>query len=243
MKTNKESNALALQPMENLQSALNLSVTTNAELKKRGEEILNSVNLSTRSDVKEVAVELSEFVQECKDEVVRMRSLRKPYTDRLLALQKKFTSLESEIDPLKPGSIAHACQSRLRELLRQEWERNKQVKEQLRTNYERQLKRIDKRKVSDEKKEEARLNARKKLLEEERKLSDIQVQKLPVPNDPLGFIELFKFWWEQEGQYLPQEDMERFFKLPLTFARQQAQKGVFIDSQYVEYQETPSSFN
>ena len=80
MKTNKESNALALQPMENLQSALNLSVTTNAELKKRGEEILNSVNLSTKSDVKEVAVELSEFVQECKDEVVRMRSLRKPYT-------------------------------------------------------------------------------------------------------------------------------------------------------------------
>ncbi len=62
MKTNKESNALALQPMENLQSALNLSVTTNAELKKRGEEILNSVNLSTKSDVKEVAVELSEFV-------------------------------------------------------------------------------------------------------------------------------------------------------------------------------------
>lgn len=176
MKTNKESNALALQPMENLQSALNLSVTTNAELKKRGEEILNSVNLSTKSDVKEVAVELSEFVQECKDEVVRMRSLRKPYTDRLLALQKKFTSLESEIDPLKPGSIAHACQNRLRELLRQEWERNKQVKEQLQTNYERQLKRIDKRKVSDEKKEEARLNARKKLLEEERKLSDIQVQ-------------------------------------------------------------------
>ena len=173
MKTNKESNALALQPMENLQSALNLSVTTNAELKKRGEEILNSVNLSTKSDVKEVAVELSEFVQECKDEVVRMRSLRKPYTDRLLALQKKFTSLESEIDPLKPGSIAHACQSRLRELLRQEWERNKQVKEQLQTNYERQLKRIDKRKVSDEKKEEARLNARKKLLEEERKLSPV----------------------------------------------------------------------
>ena len=243
MKTNKESNALALQPMENLQSALNLSVTTNAELKKRGEEILNSVNLSTRSDVKEVAVELSEFVQECKDEVVRMRSLRKPYTDRLLALQKKFTSLESEIDPLKPGSIAHACQSRLRELLRQEWERNKQVKEQLQTNYERQLKRIDKRKVSDEKKEEARLNARKKLLEEEHKLSDIQVQKLPVPNDPLGFIELFKVRGDQKGQYLPQEDMERFCKLPLTFARQQAQKGVFIDSQYVEYQETPSSFN
>ena len=90
MKINKESNALALQPMENLQSALNLSVTTNAELKKRGEEILNSVNLSTKSDVKEVAVELSEFVQECKDEVVRMRSLRKPYTDRLLALQKNL---------------------------------------------------------------------------------------------------------------------------------------------------------
>ena len=39
MKENKDSNALALQPMENLQSALNLSVTTNAELKKRGEEI------------------------------------------------------------------------------------------------------------------------------------------------------------------------------------------------------------
>ena len=168
-----------------------------------------------------------------------MRSSRKPITDRLMALQKKFTLLENEIDPLKPGSIGDICQNCLRELLRQEWEENKQVKEQLRTNYERQLKRIDKRKVSDEKKEEARLNARKKLLEEERKLSNIQIQKLPVPNDPLGFIELFKFWWEQKGQYLPQDDMERFFKLPLTFARQQAQKGVFIDSQYIEYQEEP----
>ncbi len=69
------------------------------------------------------------------------------------------------------------------------------------------------------------------------------IQKLPVPNDPLGFIELFKFWWEQKGQYLPQDDMERFFKLPLTFARQQAQKGVFIDSQYVEYQEEPLLLN
>ena len=76
MKSTKSNNALAFQPMENLQSALNLSAATNAELKKRGEEILNSVNLSTKSDVKEVAVELSEFVQECKDEVVRMRSLR-----------------------------------------------------------------------------------------------------------------------------------------------------------------------
>ena len=135
--------------------------------------------------------------------LARMRSSRKPITDRLMALQKKFTLLENEIDPLKPGSIGDICQNCLRELLRQEWEENKQVKEQLQTNYERQLKRIDKRKVSDEKKEEARLNARKKLLEEERKLSNIQIQKLPVPNDPLGFIELFKFWWEQKGQYLP----------------------------------------
>ena len=139
MKRTKENNALALQSMENLQSALNLSVATNAELKKRGEDLLKNVNGAAKS----------------------------------------------------------------------------------------------------EKKEEARLNARKKLLEEERKLSNIQIQKLPVPNDPLGFIELFKFWWEQKGQYLPQDDMERFFKLPLTFARQQAQKGVFIDSQYIEYQEEP----
>ena len=227
MKRTKENNALALQSMENLQSALNLSVVTalnlsvatNAELKKRGEDLLKNVNNAAKSEMKEFAVDLSEFVQDCKGEVARMRSSRKPITDRLMALQKKFTLLENEIDPLKPGSIGDVCQNCLRELLRQEWEENKQVKEQLRTNYERQLKRIDKRKVSDEKKEEARLNARKKLLEEERKLSNIQIQKLPVPNDPLGFIELFKF--------------------PLTFARQQAQKGVFIDSQYIEYQEEP----
>ena len=239
MKRTKENNALALQSMENLQSALNLSVATNAELKKRGEDLLKNVNGAARSEKKEFAVDLSEFVQDCKGEVARMRSSRKPITDRLMALQKKFTLLENEIDPLKPGSIGDVCQNCLRELLRQEWEENKQVKEQLQTNYERQLKRIDKRKVSDEKKEEARLNARKKLLEEERKRSNTQIQKLPVPNDPLGFIELFKFWWEQKGQYLPQDDMERFFKLPLTFARQQARKGVFIDSQYIEYQETP----
>ena len=44
MKRTKENNALAFQPMENLQSALNLSVATNAELKKRGEDLLKNVN-------------------------------------------------------------------------------------------------------------------------------------------------------------------------------------------------------
>ena len=153
MKRTKENNALAFQPMENLQSALNLSVATNAELKKRGEDLLKNVNNAAKSEKKEFAVDLSEFVQDCKGEVARMRSSRKPITDRLMALQKKFTLLENEIDPLKPGSIGDVCQNCLRELLRQEWEENKQVKEQLQTNYERQLKRIDKRKVSDEKKE------------------------------------------------------------------------------------------
>ena len=43
MKRTKENNALAFQPMENLQSALNLSVATNAELKKRGEDLLKNV--------------------------------------------------------------------------------------------------------------------------------------------------------------------------------------------------------
>ena len=97
MKRTKENNALALQSMENLQSALNLSVATNAELKKRGEDLLKNVNNAAKSEKKEFAVDLSEFVQDCKGEVARMRSSRKPITDRLMALQKKFTLLENEI--------------------------------------------------------------------------------------------------------------------------------------------------
>ena len=122
MKSTKSNNALAFQPMENLQSALNLSVATNAELKKRGEDLLKNVNGAAKSEKKEFAVDLSEFVQDCKDEVARMRSSRKPITNRLTALLKNFTSLENEIDPLKPGSIGDICQNCLRELLRQEWE-------------------------------------------------------------------------------------------------------------------------
>ena len=101
MKSTKSNNALAFQPMENLQSALNLSAATNAELKKRGEDLLKNVNNKKRgedllknvnnaakSEMKEFAVDLSEFVQDCKGEVARMRSSRKPITDRLMALQK-----------------------------------------------------------------------------------------------------------------------------------------------------------
>lgn len=62
MKSTKENNALALQSMENLQSALNLSVATNAELKKRGEDLLKNVNNAAKSEMKEFAVDLSEFV-------------------------------------------------------------------------------------------------------------------------------------------------------------------------------------
>ena len=53
MKRTKENNALAFQPMENLQSALNLSVATNAELKKRGEDLLKNVNNAAKSEMKE----------------------------------------------------------------------------------------------------------------------------------------------------------------------------------------------
>ena len=93
MKSTKSNNALAFQPMENLQSALNLSAATNAELKKRGEDLLKNVNGAAKSEKKEFAVDLSEFVQDCKDEVARMRSSRKPITNRLTALLKNFTSL------------------------------------------------------------------------------------------------------------------------------------------------------
>ena len=69
---------------------------------------------------------------------------------------------------------------------------------------------------------------------------EIKIRREPYPVDPQGFFELFEFWWEEKGQYLPYEDLERFFKLPLLYARQRAQKGFFIENSSVGYRLVPT---
>ena len=182
--------------LENMNTALDLSMSVVAELKERGEKIL--ANLNPENEPEEAALQLVEFIKECKNGYYAIYSSRKLFTERLLAWQKKFVFQEDEINPLKQGSIANSCLMCLE-------------------SFDPDL-----------------LTSMPQLA------GEIKIRREPYPVDPQGFFELFEFWWEEKGQYLPYEDLERFFKLPLLYARQRAQKGFFIENSSVGYRLVPT---
>ncbi len=85
--------------LENMNTALDLSMSVVAELKERGEKIL--ANLNPENEPEEAALQLVEFIKDCKNGYYTIYSSRKLFTERLLAWQKKFTFQEDEINPLK----------------------------------------------------------------------------------------------------------------------------------------------
>ena len=57
--------------------------------------------------------------------------------------------------------------------------------------------------------------------------------------EPDGYIDLLRFWWQELGRNLSDDDLERIFRPMLSYARKQARKGVVVESVYVEYREVP----
>ena len=57
--------------------------------------------------------------------------------------------------------------------------------------------------------------------------------------EPDGYIDLLRFWWQELGRNLSDDDLERIFRPMLSYAKKQARKGVKVESVYVEYREAP----
>lgn len=68
----------------------------------------------------------------------------------------------------------------------------------------------------------------------------VSVKKSIVPHDANGILAIVSFWWSQEGQYLPVEELEKIFKRQITFANKQANDKVEpreVESPFVHYTE------
>ena len=55
---------------------------------------------------------------------------------------------------------------------------------------------------------------------------------------PEGYMDLLLFWWEQKGQLLPANELNRIFSRQINYARRRALDGDFIGSSYLHYTET-----
>lgn len=71
------------------------------------------------------------------------------------------------------------------------------------------------------------------------RMNAIATELEPVVTEPEGYIDLLRFWWQELGRNLSDDDLERIFRPMLSYAKKQARKGVKVDSVYVSYLPEP----
>ena len=196
-----------------------------------------------QNGVNEIAAdEVRAYLFRAASEVQQMMAARKPFTDRLRAVCAQFTALENAIDPKKNTSPAYRCHRALAEYLKSKRVAAETTRKQLEENLVRSQKRAESRKGWNESQRQAALSrAEERYTEGLRSLAQqtVEVELIPRPTSPEGYIELFKFWWENVGQNLSADDLDRIFHPMLMYAKKQAAKGVFIHNEFINYMEEP----
>ena len=221
-----------------LQRIMKKSASIVTELRRESKLLMEKAQHARFGDP--VVDQLWDFVRSCDEKANGMRSRRKLYTDKLLKFRNIFTSQENELSTSKPGSIGSAARERLKCIYQAELNRQDEERSMLELELNRKLDAISLRTDwTDEEKQEAEYAARNELATCVAAFPTIRFGYEPVPVNPDGYLELFKFWWEETGRRLSDEDLKRFFHLPITFARRKAVKGEFVKSPLVEYVKEP----
>lgn len=191
-----------------------------------------------------LAAETEDYLSQCRSKLSGMNNARKPFTQRLTEVQKRFVSLENEIDPAKKDSPAYELAGRLHAWRLAKIREVEKEEQRLIANFQRTKKRLAGRKDLDEAQKAAALERAGNRLQMGRlalKMNEIPSELSPVVTQPEGYIDLLRFWWQEIGRNLPDSDLERIFRPMLSYARKQARKGVIVDSAYVEYCEGPKA--
>lgn len=196
-----------------------------------------------QNGVDEIAAdEVRAYLFRAANEVQQMMAARKPFTDRLRAVCAQFTALENAIDPKKNTSPAYRCHRALTAYLKSKRAEAETERKRLEENLVRSQKRAESRRGWNETQRQAALSrAEERYAEGIRSLSQqtVEVELIPRPAAPEGYVELFKFWWENVGCNLSTDDLDRIFHPMLMYAKKQAAKGVFIKDCNVNYVEEP----
>ena len=226
--------------LNSFETVLNENAGKSVAVKTTGEKLF--VQAETFGMNENLAEEIRTYISECSSTVRTMHEKRRPFTDTLTKLQKQLVALENAIDPKKTNSPAYNCNVVLKQYLRSVAEKARAEAARLQKNYEMSQKRISK--ITDEKKKAEAYNRaaeRRTSGFASLQLNAVEMELIPEALTVDGYVELFKFWWENVGKGLPDADLRRIMHPMLMFAKQQARKGVRIDSPCVEYKEEPKA--
>ena len=227
-------------PMENCVSTLQMNAESSVLYAGKGRGLLEQIGREGMNEF--FAGEIRAYIAECTCEVGRMNCIRKPFTTELVKWQKQFVAFEKSIDPAEKGSPAYEASCILFAYMKKQMNEAENRALQLQKNRNRTEKRIAGRDdLSDEQKSQALQKADSRLLAGQAalQLTAVATDLIPVVTDPEGYIDLLRFWWQELGRNLSDDDLERIFRPMLSYARKQARKGVRVKSVYVEYREEP----
>lgn len=236
----KETPNTLLPTMKGIEDVLAKNEKTGLECRTAGEQLWRRIEARGVNEI--AADEVRAYLFRAASEVQQMMAARKPFTDRLRAVCAQFTSLENAIDPKKDASPAYRCQRALAAYLKSKRAAAETTRKQLEENLVHSQKRAESRKGWNESQRQAALSrAEERYTEGLRSLAQqtVEVELIPRPTSPDGYVELFKFWWENVGQNLSTDDLDRIFHPMLMYAKKQAAKGIFIHNEFVNYMEEP----
>ena len=141
-----------------------------------------------------MADEIRSYNSQCASQIKAMHEMRRPFTEILADLQKRFVSLENAIDPRKPGTPAHTCGQYLDSFLRKQMDEALKQRERLEKNLRQTKRRIEGRQdLSEEEKRTALERADKRRLLGERDLSLREIDSELIP-EPYRQRATWSFW-------------------------------------------------
>lgn len=231
---------LALKNMEHFAETLTANQTTRCRLENEGRLLLDRVANEGMDE---------RLLEECLDHVARcararneMHESRRPFTDALQQLQKRFVAEENAIDPQKRDSPAFALAAHARSYYQARLDEAAEREERLARNHAATSKRVERRTDwSDEQKRAALQRADARLIEGRRAINATApaVELVPVARCPEAYAELFLFWFENHGKSLPDAELRRLLHPMLQFAKKAAARGLKLRSERVAYEAVP----
>lgn len=231
---------LALNNMENCVETLTANQTTRCQLEHEGQLLLERVASEGMDE---------RLLEECLDHVARcartrneMHERRRPFTDALQQLQKRFVAEENAIDPQKRDTPAFTLAAHARSYYQARLDEAAERERQLTRNRKATGRRVERRKDwSDEQKRAALQRADARLIEGRRAINAAvpAVELVPVARCPEAYAELFLFWFENHGKSLPDMELRRLLHPMLQFAKKAAARGLKLQSERVAYEAVP----
>ncbi len=241
-KTTRNGGLLTTLTLNNAFVTLDGNQTESLRLIREGTSLLREMVENGMDE--ERAGRVRDYVNRCNSAKSEMHNRRRPFTTALTLFQKKFVAEENAIDPAQTDSPAAEARRCILAWQQAQIDAAAETERRLlknRETYERKL--SARHDLSDEQREKALERADLRLLNGQKSLRTdcVQTEQMPVITSTDGYLEVFKYWWNEIGKGLPVSELERHFRPMLSYACKQARKGILITGNGITYKNVPKS--